>query len=975
MTRALRAASVVLGLLFLGIAPSARAELPEAPEDMPIIEPPRVLEYVEATYPAAEFEAGKEGIVTVLVELDEQGTILHVEVMESAGAAFDAAALDAVGRMRFSPARTRIGTTPVAFPYQYVFALPNPDQDQPIVETPTVLETAEAVYPPEAEAQGIEGTVVLLVALDAEGKIEDVSVSEAAGHGFDEAALDAVRRMRFSPARTAAGPVGVVFEFAYTFALTPEVPEEAAPLPVTLEGKVRQMGTRTPLADVRIRIVETGETLTTTAEGLFEVRGLPPGTYTLALRLPEHVDEEQVVEVVEGEVSSATLWLRAATYRENEAVAYYDKDRTEVTRRTLSIEEIKRIPGTFGDPVKVIQTLPGAGRSPFGTGLLLIRGANPQDSAVYVDGIRLPIIFHLTGTTSVISPEIVSRVDYLPGGYGANYGRAMSGTVDIQTKTRFDKKKLVLSTDLLDAQVWFEGALGKKRHGFAIGARRSYVDLLIPLFTGNTGFSIQPIYYDYQLKWLPTLGPNDDFEVFVFGFQDILKVSPPPDQPFSADPATQGDLSTVYQAHRLAFRYKHRFSDQLALDLQPSVGLNINEFSLGQGFALYNRNVIFQLRGKMSWRPHPAVEFVPGIDLLGGPYYFDFKSAISFADLDDPLAERDPVGFDGYGTGWGTAPFLEVVFRPLKDPEQWVITQGVRYDSTVYFVEGEITADQPVEPTTISSWDPRFGTRFRVFKKGEQAFTLKASTGLYSQPPQPFQSIGIGTTTRLLAERSWNSSLGFEHRINQTFAWDVEGFYRKTDNLVIFNDLFSGSGTQAFTNGGDGFAAGVEVILRAQPTGRFFGWISYTYSRSFRRNRPDQDYRPFDYDQPHIFSAQGGYNLPKDFGISAQVQVVSGNPYTPLNAGVYDVDTDSYNGFSTGPSNSERMPTFVQTSFRVDKTITFKTVQLEIYLELINAIRGVNPEATVYNYDYSEIAFVRGLPLIPNLGLELRFWP
>ena len=53
------------------------------------------------------------------------------------------------------------------------------------------------------------------------------------------------------------------------------------------------------------------------------------------------------------------------------------------------MEEIRRVPGTFGDPVRVIQNLPGAARSPFGTGALVIRGANPEDSAVYVDGIRI----------------------------------------------------------------------------------------------------------------------------------------------------------------------------------------------------------------------------------------------------------------------------------------------------------------------------------------------------------------------------------------------------------------------------------------------------------------------------------------------------------------------------------------------------------------------------------------------------------
>ena len=60
---------------------------------------------------------------------------------------------------------------------------------------------------------------------------------------------------------------------------------------------------------------------------------------------------------------------------------------------------------------------------------------------------------------------------------------------------------------------------------------------------------------------------------------------------------------------------------------------------------------------------------------------------------------------------------------------------------------------------------------------------------------------------------------------------------------------------------------------------------------------------------------------------------------------------------------------------RLDKLWTFKKWQLDTYVELLNVIRGVNPEFTLYNYDYSDYAYVRGLPFIPNIGIEARFWP
>ena len=157
-----------------------------------------------------------------------------------------------------------------------------------------------------------------------------------------------------------------------------------------------------------------------------------------------------VVEVAEGEVSVVKLWLRAEQYRENEIVGLYDQPTDEVTRRTITMAEIEQIPGTFGDPVRVVQTLPGAARSPFSTGLLIIRGADPEDSGVYIDGIRVPIIYHITGATSVISPDIIESVDYLPGGYGVQYGRTMGGTVDVKTKSDIEPGHRV--ADVLE---WF----------------------------------------------------------------------------------------------------------------------------------------------------------------------------------------------------------------------------------------------------------------------------------------------------------------------------------------------------------------------------------------------------------------------------------------------------------------------------------------------------------------------------------------
>ena len=76
-----------------------------------------------------------------------------------------------------------------------------------------------------------------------------------------------------------------------------------------------------------------------------------------------------------------------------------------VTRYELSQPELTIVPGTFGDPLRVIQNLPGVARTPFGLGALVIRGSSPNDSGVYVEGHRIPILYHFLVGPCVLTPS------------------------------------------------------------------------------------------------------------------------------------------------------------------------------------------------------------------------------------------------------------------------------------------------------------------------------------------------------------------------------------------------------------------------------------------------------------------------------------------------------------------------------------------------------------------------------------------
>jgi protein TonB len=76
------------------------------------------------------------------------------------------------------------------------------------------------MYPTAARRRGIEGRVLLEVAVDADGRAVAVRVAESSGHRLlDEAALRAVRDWRFTPARQDGRAVAAKVRVPVTFRL------------------------------------------------------------------------------------------------------------------------------------------------------------------------------------------------------------------------------------------------------------------------------------------------------------------------------------------------------------------------------------------------------------------------------------------------------------------------------------------------------------------------------------------------------------------------------------------------------------------------------------------------------------------------------------------------------------------------------------------------------------------------------------
>ncbi|HVU50192.1 MAG TPA: energy transducer TonB, partial [Polyangia bacterium] len=96
--------------------------------------------------------------------------------------------------------------------------LPAPVPEVFISEPAKVLHEVTAAYPPELTRMGIEGVVTCKLLIDETGAVRRVTVLEKAGHGFDELAREALKKFKFSPARTSDGkavPTNITYKYRF----------------------------------------------------------------------------------------------------------------------------------------------------------------------------------------------------------------------------------------------------------------------------------------------------------------------------------------------------------------------------------------------------------------------------------------------------------------------------------------------------------------------------------------------------------------------------------------------------------------------------------------------------------------------------------------------------------------------------------------------------------------------------------------
>jgi outer membrane receptor protein involved in Fe transport len=462
---------------------------------------------------------------------------------------------------------------------------------------------------------------------------------------------------------------------------------------------------------------------------------------------------------------------------------------------------------------------------------------------------------------------------------------------------------------------------------------------------------VTPVYYDYQARVTHALQSSGRLALFAFGSDDSLKV-------FQADP-TRGniDLGTTIGFHRVIGSYATTVGEWTSM-LSPAWGYDHFGFGAGQVAAKAWAQVL-GLREELTRPVGRHLKLAAGFD---GELRFD-----SFT-LDAPIpperrtygraSNADVQGFDRHSTNVGNAVYAEA----LWDLGQHLrLVPGVRGDWFHYNGEDRWSVD----PRIVINW----------MRTPRQKFVLGA--GIFHQPPQPQEldsEFGNPNLKLLWADQY---HLGIEQKLTEAIGLDATLYYLRRHDLPVPSSAMVNGRIEAYSNDGKGRGYGLELRIRHAVTSKFFGWISYTLSRSEAilaapgTQEAAAGYRPTDFDQTHNFILVASRRFgPWELG--TRFRVVSGVPETPILGSTYDADFNMYDPIS-GTPRSVRRQLFHQLDLRAERTWVFDWWRFSAYLDVQNVYNAKNPEATIYDYRYQQSGPVRGLPILPVVGLRGRF--
>lgn len=660
----------------------------------------------------------------------------------------------------------------------------------------------------------------------------------------------------------------------------------------TISGHVKDASTGEDLIGASVYVEERQSGGVTNTYGYYSI-SLDPGHYTIRYSYIGYESEIRKILLEEDMTLDIELQVRGELLEEVEITAEApDKNVKEVEMSVVKLDSktINKIPSLMGevDIIKALLLLPGVQTAAEGSSGFVVRGGGPDQNLILLDEATVYNAGHLLGFFSVFNNDAIKDVKLYKGDIPARYGGRLSSVLDVRMKDGNSKRfSGTGGIGIISSRLTLEGPIWKDKTSFIVSGRRTYADLFLP-FSSNEGLRDNKLYfYDFNAKLNHIIDENNRIYVSGYFGRDVFKNQ-------FAEMKLGNQTATLRWNHLFSARIFSNFS---FIYSKYKYGLGTASDDEANSFFWDADLEDFGLKGDFTYYLNEKNTLRFGITSL----YHTFNPGVAKGKGENSL-------FDEWIVPKNHAIESAVyISNEQKVGALLTLKYGLRLSTfssigpgTVYNFDANF---DKIDSTVYSSgkiyqtyWglEPRIGLNYLLSERS----SVKASWARTNQYIQVAQNSTAGTPLDIWFPASPNVkpqlsdqfALGyFRNFKNNLIETSLEGYYKNMQNAIDFKDhaeLLLNKELEGELRFGKAWSYGIEALVRLNGlpllNGRISGWVSYTWSRTWREF-PDinggKKY-PAPYDRPHDVSIVANWDITPRWTVAANWVYSTGQPVT-----------------------------------------------------------------------------------------------
>ena len=767
---------------------------------------------------------------------------------------------------------------------------------------------------------------------------------------------------------------------------------------VTLSGYIEEDGSgeRLPYSNVYISDIEVGSSAN--ENGFFTIIGNIKSGMTLKA---SYVGYKTISIILTNEIidNNLEISLTPLTSTLNEVVVSTESSKflqasTEISKHKLSVQQLSLMPSIGEvDIFRSLQLLPGVSATNENSSGLYIRGGEPHENLVLLDGIKVYNVDHFFGFFSAFNANAIKSVELYKGAFPSKYGGRLSSVIDLAGKVgSFNEIKGTANINLLSASGSIEVPFLKKFSFFAAG-RRSITDILQTSFFDKIFDQFDPDddienldpwvpkfnFYDFNTKisYKPT---KDDLITFSFyrGQDDLKETSDTKRYQFpnfgDIDKIEiNGDLDRISRWGNRGYSFK--WSRQWNPKFYNSFNVSFSEYYNYQDDSYFvqaiipDDSVIFDLSVLLD-QDNTVQDFTARYDgeiISGQNNKFEFGLEFTNSEVDYLFVRDD------------TLTILNT--RQVSDLYSGYLSYDLTSVKNLNLKVGLRASHY--EATNKNYLSPRFQLDYEFFKN----LKIKLGYGIHNQFVK--QIVGENVTSRsrdfwqlsddddISVGESTHYIAGLSYE-NNSWLIDTEFFYKDIKNITEFSLRFQNTNLNSLFFNGNGTIKGFETLLQKK-VDKYTGWVSYTYLDTENIFPLLNEGNPFPAPntQKNEFKIFNNYEL-NGWNFSINFIYGSGKAFTEpsYNYNITLLDDSNLNFIGVGPKNGSLLPDYHRLDLSIHHIFNINdNTKGDIGLSVFNLYNNLN--VWYYEYSFDQRPYVRQtksyLGIVPNISFKLTF--